>query len=71
VTKLLELSRLTGAPLSDLVEIEIELTTQRALQESMAKAKRMSIELLVPMSLTVLPAFLILTIVPMLIGFGL
>ena len=71
VTKLVELSRLTGAPLSDLVEIEIELTTQRALQESMAKAKRMSIELLVPMSLTVLPAFLILTIVPMLIGFGL
>ncbi|MEN9953729.1 MAG: hypothetical protein RL028_331 [Actinomycetota bacterium] len=71
VTKLLELSRLTGASLSDLVEIEIELTTQRALQQSMAKAKRMSIELLVPMSLTVLPAFLILTIVPMLIGFGL
>jgi tight adherence protein B len=71
VTKLVQLSRLTGAPLSDLVEIEIELTTQRALQESMAKAKRMSIELLVPMSLTVLPAFLILTIVPMLIGFGL
>jgi tight adherence protein B len=71
VTKLVELSRLTGAPLSELVEIEIELTTQRALQESMAKAKRMSIELLVPMSLTVLPAFLILTIVPMLIGFGL
>jgi tight adherence protein B len=70
-TKLVELSRLTGAPLSELVEIEIELTTQRALQESMARAKRMSIELLIPMSLTVLPAFLILTIVPMLIGFGL
>jgi len=71
LSKLVDLSRLTGAPLQELVEIEIELTTQRALQESMAKAKRMSIELLVPMSLTVLPAFLILTIVPMLIGFGL
>ena len=71
VSKLVELSRLTGAPLRELVEIEIELMTQRALQEAMAKAKRMSIELLVPMSLTVLPAFLILTIVPMLIGFGL
>ena len=67
----MELSRLTGAPLRELVEIEIEIVTQRALQEAMAKAKRMSIELLVPMSLTVLPAFLILTIVPMLIGFGL
>jgi tight adherence protein B len=71
LSKLVELSRLTGAPLRELVEIEIELITQRALQESLAKARRMSIELLVPMSLTVLPAFLILTIVPMLIGFGL
>ena len=71
LSKLVDLSRLTGAPLQELVEIEIELTTQRALQESMAKAKRLSIELLVPMALTVLPAFLILTIVPMLIGFGL
>ena len=71
VSKLVQLSRLTGAPLKDLVEIEIELTTQRSLHQAMAKAKRMSIELLVPMSLTVLPAFLILTIVPMLIGFGL
>jgi pilus assembly protein TadC len=53
------------------VQNEIELVTHRALQQSMARAKRMSIELLVPMSLTVLPAFLILTIVPMLIGFGL
>ena len=68
---LVELSRLTGTPLRELLEVEIELMTQRALQESMTKAKRMSIELLVPMSLTVLPAFLILTIVPMLIGFGL
>lgn len=71
LTHLVELSRLTGAPLRELVEVEIELITQRALQESMTKAKRMSIELLIPMSLTVLPAFLILTIVPMLIGFGL
>lgn len=68
---LISLSRQTGAPLSELVENEIELVTQRALQHSLTKAKRMSIELLVPMSLTVLPAFLILTIVPMLIGFGL
>ncbi len=67
---LIALSRETGAPLSELVDNEIELVTQRALQESLAKAKRMAIELLVPMSLTVLPAFLILTIVPMLIGFG-
>ncbi len=68
---LIALSRETGAPLSELVDNEIELVTQRALQDSLTKAKRMSIELLVPMSLTVLPAFLILTIVPMLIGFGL
>ena len=68
---LILLSRQTGAPLAELVENEIELITQRALQESLTKAKRMSIELLVPMSLTVMPAFLILTIVPMLIGIGL
>jgi tight adherence protein B len=68
---LVDLSRLAGAPLRKLVEVEIELVTQRALQLSMTRAKRMSIDLLVPMSLTVLPAFLILTVVPMLIGFGL
>ena len=61
----------TGAPLGQLVKNEIELVTQRALQDSLIQAKRMSIELLIPMALTVLPAFLILTIVPMLIGFGL
>ncbi len=68
---LISLSRQTGAPLSELVANEIDLVTQRAIQQRLARAKRMSIELLVPMSLTVLPAFLILTIVPMLIGFGL
>lgn len=68
---LVDLSRLAGAPLRKLVEVEIELVTQRALQLAMTRAKRMSIDLLVPMSLTVLPAFLILTVVPMLIGFGL
>jgi tight adherence protein B len=71
ISELVSLSRQTGAPLGELVQNEIELVTHRALQQSMARAKRMSIELLVPMSLTVLPAFLILTIVPMLIGFGL
>jgi tight adherence protein B len=71
INELVSLSRQTGVPLADLVQNEIELVTHRALQQSMAKAKRMSIQLLVPMSLTVLPAFLILTIVPMLIGFGL
>lgn len=71
VSELVLLSRQTGAPLQELVQHEIDLVTQRALQDSMTQAKRMSIELLVPMALTVLPAFLILTIVPMLIGFGL
>ena len=71
ISELVALSRQTGAPLFELVQNEIELVTQRALQDSMTKAKRMSIELLIPMALTVLPAFLILTIVPMLIGFGL
>jgi tight adherence protein B len=71
LAELVALSRATGAPLSQLVKNEIELVTQRALQEAVIQAKRMSIQLLIPMSLTVLPAFLILTIVPMLIGFGL
>jgi tight adherence protein B len=70
IRELVLLSRQTGAPLQELVQHEIELVTQRALQDSLTRAKRMSIELLVPMALTVLPAFLILTIVPMLIGFG-
>lgn len=68
---LIELSRQTGAPLGQLVENEIQLLTQRASTEAITKAKKMAIDLLIPLALTVLPAFLILTVVPMLIGFGL
>lgn len=70
VGALVELGRATGAPLGNLVESEIQLVTHRALEAGLAKAKSLSIELLVPMAITVLPAFLILTVVPMLIGIG-
>ena len=67
---LIELSKTTGARLSLLIESEIATVSTLALQQSMLQAKELAIKLLIPMGATVLPAFLILTIVPMFIGIG-
>lgn len=68
--ELIELSRTSGAPLGRLIESEIQLTSARAIQQIISQARQLSISLLVPMAVTVLPAFLILTVVPMFIGIG-
>lgn len=67
---LIELAKRTGAPLSNLIESEIQSRTTLAQLEAMTRAKQLSVQLLVPMGLTVLPAFFILTIVPMFLGIG-
>jgi tight adherence protein B len=65
---LVRLSQRTGAALGALIESEIELSNQDSLTEQLTKAKQLAVALLIPLSLTTLPAFLLLTIPPMLIG---
>lgn len=66
--KLIALSRRTGASLGGLIAAEIANLNQTQLTSQLSKAKQLSVSLLIPLSLTTLPAFLLLTIPPMLIG---
>lgn len=65
---MIELSKSTGASLRPLIATEILRLNQQELDAQLSKAKRLSVSLLIPLSLTTLPAFLLLTIPPMLIG---
>jgi len=66
--QLIDLSQRTGAALGALIASEIESLNERSLTEQLTRAKQLAVALLVPLSLTTLPAFLLLTIPPMLIG---
>lgn len=66
--RLISLSETTGAALSSLIDSEIEALNQRAISNQLTAAKKLSVSLLIPLSATTLPAFLLLTIVPMVIG---
>lgn len=65
---LLELSLSTGAPISQILissaKENREANTSLAIQD----ARALSVKLLIPLGLTVLPAFLLLTVVPVLIS---
>jgi len=66
--ELIGFSAQTGAGLSSLLLSEIAMSNQRASSESLTQAKKLSVALLIPLAATTLPAFLLLTIVPMIIG---
>ena len=66
--KLISLSQSTGASLKPLIDSEIQRLNLQALDQRLENAKKLSVSLLIPLSLTTLPAFLLLTIPPMLIG---
>ena len=68
VARLISLSERTGAALGLLIDSEIEALNQRAISNQLTAAKKLSVSLLIPLSATTLPAFLLLTIVPMVIG---
>lgn len=68
IGQLLEISRSTGAPLGRLLEAEIEILAASQASAAIREARQMSIRLLIPLAVTLLPAFLILTLLPMLIG---
>jgi tight adherence protein B len=66
--ELISFSAQTGAGLSSLLLSEIAMSNHRATSESLTQAKKLSVSLLIPLAATTLPAFLLLTIVPMIIG---
>ena len=66
--ELVDLSQRSGAALGVLIASEIETLNERSLTEQLTLAKQLAVALLVPLSLTTLPAFLLLTVPPMLIG---
>lgn len=68
VTKLVSLTKRTGAGLTALVESEIENTLQRQLAEKIAALRTLSVRLLIPLGTTTLPAFMLFTIPPTMVG---
>ena len=68
IGELVEISRKTGSPIRSLVSSEIEALIRQRSSEAIQAAHKLSVSLVVPLSLTVLPAFLILTVFPMILG---
>ena len=68
VTKLVSLTKRTGAGLTALVESEIENTLQRQLAEKIAALRTLSVRVLIPLGTTTLPAFMLFTIPPTMVG---
>jgi tight adherence protein B len=68
VSRLVSLTNRTGAALSKLVTSEIENGLQAQLSEKIAAARVLSVRLLIPLGLTTLPAFMLFTILPTLVG---
>lgn len=68
VRNLLRLSFATGAALESLVRGQIQLSLENQLSSSMEKLRELSVRILIPLGLTTLPAFLLFTIPPILVG---
>lgn len=65
---LIAMSQRTGASISTLITHQIAASNQLAIGRQLTLAKKLSVSLLIPLTATTLPAFLLLTIVPMIIG---
>ena len=68
INDLVLLSIQTGVGLTPLIEAKIKALILSGRTQALVSARALSVRLLIPLGLTVLPAFLILTTVPMLIG---
>ena len=62
------LSRRTGAPLGELARTEAAEVRARERAEARAGAERLAVRLMLPLGACVLPSFLLLGVVPMLLG---
>jgi tight adherence protein B len=68
IQELVSLAMETGVGLSLLIEARIKGLILSGRTQALVSARALSVRLLIPLGLTVLPAFLILTTIPMLIG---
>lgn len=65
---LVRLSRRAGAPLAELARAEAAEVRARERADARASAERLAVRLMLPLGVCVLPSFLLLGIVPMLLG---
>ncbi len=65
---LVELSRRSGAPLGELARAEADEARRGARDDARATAERLGVRLMLPLGACVLPSFLLLGVVPMLVG---
>jgi tight adherence protein B len=65
---LIDLALTTGASLKELVRSKQNSELANFAADRIAAARALSVSLLVPLGLTMLPAFLIFTVLPMVIG---
>lgn len=68
MTKLMQLSVSTGAALSPLLISHFLMEQQRVYQEGINKARELGIKILIPLGLTSLPAFVMVSVIPILIS---
>jgi len=68
VRRLINIGLETGARLSPLVQAEISFAIANKLADQIEATKRLSVRILVPLGLTTLPAFMLLTVPPILVG---
>jgi len=64
---LLKVSRSSGAPISSLIEREIQVLTDRRLAEAKTKLREAAVKLSLPMGLAMLPALVFLVVIPVFI----
>ena len=68
--ELIELSKQTGAALTNLIDGAIELKLAVDLASRLELAKTLQVRLLIPLGLTTLPAFLLFVLPPVVVGFA-
>lgn len=68
VRELRQLSEATGAALTPLIQGAIERSQASQLADQIEKLQQLSVRILIPLGLTTLPAFLLFTIPPILVG---
>jgi tight adherence protein B len=68
IESLVNLTGRTGAGLQQLVNSEIENTLRLQLSEKITLLRELSVRLLIPLGLTTLPAFMLFTIPPTMVG---
>jgi len=66
--EILDLSRAAGVPAAELLRCEAEEQRRQARTDAQARAAALSVQLMLPLGLCVLPAFMVLGVLPMLLA---